>query len=88
MRRANTCDPALKLINEEKTSDIHKQNLWDEQLDTQWDHMHNTHTHHLVTPRFVDRPRRSESTAGQMDAKVCWWTTSGKIGPPPPTSKG
>ena len=24
MRRANTCDPALKLLNEEITSDIHK----------------------------------------------------------------
>ena len=28
MRRANTCDPALKLINEEITSGIHNQNLW------------------------------------------------------------
>ena len=46
IRRANTCDPALKLLNEEITSDIqkHKQNIWKEHLDAHWDHMHNTHT--------------------------------------------
>ena len=46
IRRANTCDPALKLLNEEITSDIqkHKQNLWKEHLDAHWDHRHNTHT--------------------------------------------
>ena len=45
IRRANTCDPALKLLNEEITSDIqkHKQNLWKEHLDAHWDHRHNTH---------------------------------------------
>ena len=34
-RRANTCDPALKLLNEEITYDIqkHKQNIWKEHLD-------------------------------------------------------
>ena len=34
IRRANTCDPALKLLNEEITSDIqkHKQNIWKEHL--------------------------------------------------------
>ena len=44
-RRANTCDPALKFLNEEITSDIqkHKQNLWKEHLDAHWDHRHNTH---------------------------------------------
>ena len=44
-RRANTCDPALKLLNEEITSDIqkHKQNLWKEHLDAHWDSRHNTH---------------------------------------------
>ena len=43
--RANTCDPALKLLNEEITSDIqkHKQNIWKEHLDAYWDHRHNTH---------------------------------------------
>ena len=43
IRRANTCDPALKLLNEEITSDIqkHKQNIWKEHLDA---HRHNTHT--------------------------------------------
>ena len=46
IRRANTCDPALKLLNEEITSDIqkHKQNKWKEHLDAHWDHRHNTHT--------------------------------------------
>ena len=45
IRRADTCDPALKLLNEEITSDIqtHKQNLWKEHLDEHWDHLHNTH---------------------------------------------
>ena len=46
IRRANTCDPALKLLNEEITSDIqkHKQNIWKAHLDAHWDHRHNTHT--------------------------------------------
>ena len=46
IRRANTCDPALKLLNEDITSDIqkHKQNIWKEHLDAHWDHRHNTHT--------------------------------------------
>ena len=46
IRRANTCDPALKLLNEEITSDIqkHKQNIWKEHLEAHWDHRHNTHT--------------------------------------------
>ena len=45
IRRANTCDPALKLLNEEITSDIytHKQTLWKERLDAYWDHRHNMH---------------------------------------------
>ena len=45
MRRANTCDPALKLLNEGITCDIHnhKQNIWKEHLDAHWDHRHNTH---------------------------------------------
>ena len=35
LRRANTCDSALKLLNEEITSNIqkHKQNIWKEHLD-------------------------------------------------------
>ena len=46
IRRANTCDPALTLLNEKITSDIqkHKQNIWKEHLDANWDHRHNTHT--------------------------------------------
>ena len=51
IRRANTCVPALNPLNEEITSDMeitsdiqkHKQTLWKEHLDAQWDHMHNTH---------------------------------------------
>ena len=45
IREANTCDPALKLLNEEITSDIHKhkQNLWKEHLYVHWDHRPNTH---------------------------------------------
>ena len=41
IRIATTCDPALKPLNEEITSDIqkHKQNLWNAHLD----HRHNTH---------------------------------------------
>ena len=44
IRRANTCDPALNLLNEEITSDIqkHKQ-TYGEHLDVHWDHRHNTH---------------------------------------------
>ena len=45
IRRVNTCDPALKLLNEEITSDIekHKENIWKEHLNAHWDHRHNTH---------------------------------------------
>ena len=31
----------------------------------------------------MDRPRRSDDTAGQMDREAGWWTTGGKIGLPP-----
>ena len=41
------------------------------------------HTHHIITPGFVDRPRRSDCTAGKMDLEDGWMTTSGKIGIPP-----
>ena len=45
MRRANTCDPALKLLNEKMISGkhTHKQNLWKEHLGAHLDHRHNTH---------------------------------------------
>ena len=45
IRREHTCDPALKLLNEEITSDIqkHKQHIWKEHLDAHLDHRHNTH---------------------------------------------
>ena len=50
MRRANICDPTLKLINVENTSDIHKhkQTLRKEHLDAHWDHRHNTHIYHYI----------------------------------------
>ena len=41
------------------------------------------HTHHIVTPGFVDRPRWSYCTAGQMDGEAGWWMTSGNIELPP-----
>ena len=41
--------------------------------------------HHIVAPGFVDRPRRSDCTAGQMDREAGWWTTSGNIRLPPLT---
>ena len=31
----------------------------------------------------MDRPRRNDCTAGQMDGEAGWWTTSGNIGLPP-----
>ena len=31
----------------------------------------------------MDRPRRSDCTAGQRDGEAGWWTTSGNIGLPP-----
>ena len=55
IRRANTCDPALKLLNKEITSDIqkHKQNIWQEHTHTLEDHTWSiqqsttTHTKHI-----------------------------------------
>ena len=38
--------------------------------------------HHIVAPGFVDRPRRSDCTAGQIDGEAGWCTTSGNIGLP------
>ena len=45
IRRENTCDPVLKLLNEEITSDIqkHKKSIWKEYLDAHWDHRQNTY---------------------------------------------
>ena len=53
-----------------------------------------THTTHIISstspiyaprchPGIVDRPRRGNGPAGQMDGEAGWWTTSGKIGLPP-----
>ena len=53
-------------------------------------HTHDTHlfncTHIRTTlspPGFVDRPCRSDCTAGQIDGEAGWWTTNGNIGLPP-----
>ena len=48
----------------------------------QRDSAHDQHMHHIVTPVFVDRPRWSDCTAGQMDGESGCWTTRGKIGLP------
>ena len=39
---------------------------------------------HIVTPGFVDIPRWSDCTAGQIDGEAGWWTTSGRSDSPPP----
>ena len=44
------------------------------------------HTHHTVTPGFVDRPRWSAGVADQIEVYAGWWTKSGMIGLP--TNKG
>ena len=31
------------------------------------------HTHHIVTPKFVDRPRWSDCTSGHIDGEDDWW---------------
>ena len=58
MRRENTCDPGLKLLNEEITSDIqkHKQNIWKEHLDAHWNHKHNTHIMWKTIHGLSNRP--------------------------------
>ena len=57
IRGANTCDPALILLNEDITSDIqkHKQTLWKEDFDAHWDYMHNTHIHWNTIPGLSNR---------------------------------
>ena len=58
-------------------------------------HIHHSHTQytsslklhpptqHIVTPGFVNRPLRSDCTAGQIDGEAYWWTTIWKIELPP-----
>ena len=38
--------------------------------------------HHILTSRYVDRPHRSDYTAGKMDGEDGWWTTIDTIGLP------
>ena len=57
IRREITCDPALKVLNGEITSDIqkHQQNIWMERLNAHWDHMHNTHILWKTIPGLFNR---------------------------------
>ena len=57
IRRANTRDPALKLLNEEITSNIqkHKLNIWKEHLYAHWDHRHNIHILWMTIPGLFNR---------------------------------
>ena len=43
------------------------------------------HTHHSVTPEFVNRPCWSDGAVGQMERYAGWWTKCGMIGIPPQT---
>ena len=73
IRRANTCDPALKLLNEEITSDIqkHKQNIWKEHLDAHWDHRHNTHTLWKTIHGLSNRaPPHTQNTSITFNNKI------------------
>ena len=73
IRRANTCDPALKLLNEEKTSDIqkHKQNICKEHLDAHWDHRHNTHTLWKTIHGLSNRaPPHTQNTSITFNNKI------------------
>ena len=57
-------------------------------------HLHNIslqlypHWHHIVTPRFVDRPHWSDCTSGQMDGEATGGSREGRSDSPPPISKG
>ena len=73
IRRANTCDPALKLLNEEITSYIlkHKQNIWKEYLDAYWDHRHNTYTLWKTIHGLSNRaPPRTLNTSITFNNKI------------------
>ena len=75
IRRTNTCDPALKLLNEEITSDMqkHKPNIWKKHLDALWDHMHNTHilckTIHSLSNRAPPTTHNNSINLQQQNSK-------------------
>ena len=77
MMRVNTCDPALKLLNEKITADIHKQNIWKEQLDARWDHRHNTHiiwnTIHGLSNRAPPPTHNTSITFNNNTQQYCEW---------------
>ena len=73
IRRANTCDPTLNLLNEEITSDIqkHKQNLWKEHLDVHWYHRRNTHIRWKTIHGLSNRaPLHTLSTSITFNNKI------------------
>ena len=78
--------PFLKSYLHKVDAQTHSSPLWPlcniHTHDTSSHQLH-PHTHHIVTPGFVDRPRRSDCTAGQMNGEAGWWTTSGNIELPP-----
>ena len=41
------------------------------------------HTHHVITPEFVDRDHQSHGPTGQMDGEACWCASTGNIRLPP-----
>ena len=65
IRKANTCDLVLKLLNEKITSNIqkHKQNIWKEHLDAHWDHRHNTR---ILTTTIHGLSNRAPPTTQQL----------------------
>ena len=74
IRRANTCDPALKLLNEKIISNIqkHKQIIWKEHLDAHWDHRHNTHILLKTIHRLSNRapPHNITITTSQVQEAI------------------
>ena len=63
MRKVNTGNPALKLLNKEITSDIlkHMQNLWKDHLNAHCDHRHK-HAHSLEDHRQSSQQSTSTHT--------------------------
>ena len=71
IRRANTCDPVLKLLNEEITN-----KTWKEHLDAHWDHRYNTHilwmTIHGLSNRAPPTTRNNKITSTHKHIANCF----------------
>ena len=98
LSRLTRCSPAQPRTNKSPFLKSYLHKVDDKSLPSPLCPLYNTHihtsslqlhlhTHHIVTPMFVDRLHRSDCTAGQIDGEAGWWTTSDKIGLPP-TRKG